>query len=171
MTIFDFRKLYNNNGDTMKILKVIPFLLALIVGLLLSKFIFNMYDASAKVETTFIKSKSVYFLQLGVYSTETNMKESTKNFPYYIYRHENNLYYVYVAITGNREVLSILKGYYKNLGYNLYEKEYRIENKEFLKILNEYDSLLLKLDDTNSYDTIIGNVLKKYKEVVITDKN
>lgn len=151
----------------MKIIKLIPTVMAIIVGVLISKFIFSLYDTDTKLTTTFNQTETVYFLQIGAYSSKENMESSTSSFPHYIYKYDNNLYYVFVAITKNKEVLSKLKGYYKDLGYNIYEKEYNVSNSEFLKILNEYDNLLLKVEDTNTYNTIIGNVLKKYEEVVL----
>lgn len=151
----------------MKIIKLIPTFMAIVVGFLMAKFIFSLYDTDTKLTTTFKQTQTVYFLQVGVYSSKENMESSTSSFPYYIYKYENNLYYVFVAMTKNKEVLSKLKGYYKDLGYNIYEKEYNVSNSEFLELLNEYDDLLLKVEDVSTYKTIIGNVLKKYEEVVV----
>ena len=43
----------------------------------------------------------VFFLELGVYDSEVEMKESTIKFPFYIYTLKDNKYYVYIGITKN----------------------------------------------------------------------
>lgn len=145
---------------------IMPAILCLLIGFLLSKFLLNQYQNRQTITPVFNNSgKKLYFIQYGVYSTEENMRNQAKNLNYYIYHYDNQYYYVFVGITSNVENVEKLKGYFKNLGYDTYVKEFFISNKEFLEIIEYYDLLLEKTSDNDTIKAVCRQVLEKYEEI------
>lgn len=147
------------------------FLSALIIGLLIGRFILNQYTFEGRIVSTFNNGDEVYFIQYGVYSTKESMEESTTSLPYYIYSIEDSKYYVYVGITENEENAQKIKGYYEDLGYIIYVKEFNINNNNFMTVLRQYDSLLKESSDSEVIKTICSQVLNKYEELVLKNVN
>lgn len=145
--------------------KFFPIISAIIIGICLAKFMFNQYNYNSPISTVFNNGTKVYFLQQGVYSNYESMQTALASFSYYIYTLEGDKYYVYVAITGSEENLEKLKGYYSNLGYSIYVKELSINNTEFLNLLEQYDTLLLKSSENSVIEAITIQTLTKYEEL------
>lgn len=145
---------------------IIPTLLALILGIIMAKIVFNQYETEP-IQTVFKENETINILQIGVYSNKDSLKENTKNLENYIYEKKNDLYYVYVGMTKNEENLNKLKKYYKNQGYEIYVKKLVINNKKFLKCLDEYDKIMLKISDEDSINIITNKIIKKYEEYVL----
>lgn len=169
-TILLLLSLDNNNGDKMK-KYLTTFFLALLIGLVIGRFILNQYTFEGRIVPTFKSQETGYFIQQGVYSSKESMEDSTSSLPYYIYNIEDNKYYVYVGITLNKENVDKLKGYYENLGYTTYVKEFNISNDNFLTVLKQYDSLLKESSDEEVIGTVCSQVLNKYEELVLKDVN
>lgn len=151
----------------MKLKFIIPLICAILIGFLLGKFMFNQYDSKTSLKTVFNdKSKSIYFIQQGVYSSKESMETNVSNFTSYIYDVKDNKYYVYVGMTGNKENVSKLEGYFKKMGYDIYVKEFNIDNNAFLESLSQYDELLLQTSDEKAIKTIENQVLSKYEELI-----
>lgn len=146
--------------------KIFPIISAIIIGVCLAKFMFNQYNYNSPLSTVFNNGTKVYFLQQGVYSSYESMQTSLASFSYYIYTLESDKYYVYVAITKSEENLEKLKGYYSNLGYSMYVKELSINNTEFLNLLEQYDTLLLKSSENSVIEAITIQTLTKYEELI-----
>lgn len=145
--------------------KIFPIIAAVIIGVCLAKFMFNQYNYNSPLSTVFNNGTKVYFIQQGVYSNYESMQTSLASFSYYIYTLENDKYYVYVAITKSKENLEKLKGYYSNLGYSIYVKELSVNNTEFLNLLEQYDTLLLKSTENSVIEAITIQTLTKYEEL------
>lgn len=146
---------------------VVPVFLALVVGLILGRFVLNQYEFEGKIISTINNSKQAYFIQQGVYSSESSMKENTKKFPYYIYMINDNKYYVYIGITLLEENMNKIKGYYEEQGYTTYVKELTIDNDSFITVLEQYDTLLKESNDSEVVGTVCSQVLNKYEELVL----
>lgn len=146
---------------------IMPVFMALIVGLVLGRFILNQYTFEGKIIPTISASKQAYFIQQGVYSTKESMESNVKNFPYYIYMIDNDKYYVYIGITLLEENMNKIKGYYGEKGYNTYVKQLSINNEDFIIILEQYDSLLKESSDTEVIGTVCSQILTKYEELVL----
>ena len=142
---------------------IIPIILAILTGFILAKLVFNQYEVE-EIETVFKTNKEVSMIQVGVYSTKENMLESVKNFDYYIYELENDLYHVYVGITTDLGNLNKLKNYYQNKGYSVYVKKVTLDNNEFLDELTAFDKLIKKTDDEKTIKLVSDKILKAYKE-------
>lgn len=156
----------NNIGDNMK-KYIMPIFLALIVGLILGRFVLNQYEFEGKIVSTISKSKNAYFIQQGVYSSKESMEENLKDFAYYIYMIDDGKYYVYIGITFLEENMTKIKGYYKEKGYNTYVKEISVNNENFITVLEQYDSLLKESADSEVIGTVCSQVLNKYEELVV----
>ncbi len=150
---------------------MMTFLAALIIGLVIGRFVLNQYTFEGRIVSTFNTGEKVYFIQQGVYSSRENMESGTKTLPYYIYNIEDNKYYVYIGITENNENADKIKGYYDDLGYITYVKEFNISNNDFMTVLRQYDSLLKESNDSEVIGTICSQVLNKYEELVLKDGN
>lgn len=141
-------------------------LVALIIGLFLSFLFLNQYkDYNGIVVSNNIDN--LYFIQYGVFSSEESMEENTIELQNYVYNIENDLYYVYVGITKDKENTNKIINYYNSLGYEVLLKEYSISNKNFLLELQKYDEVLKSASDSVAISSIINQVLMKYEEVVI----
>lgn len=169
-TILSTLTLDNISGDNMK-KYIMTFALALVIGLVIGRFILNQYTFEGKIVSTFNKQEKAYFIQQGVYSSKENMESATSSLPYYIYSVEDNKYYVYAGISLNLENVDKIKGYYESLGYTTYVKEIFINNNDFITVLTQYDLLLKETKDKQVIGTICSQVLTKYEELVLKNVN
>lgn len=151
----------------MKIKFLFPLVSAIVIGFLLGKFMFNQYDSKANLKTVFNqKGEKVYFLQQGVYSSKESMEKNTSSFDSYIYDLIDEKYYVYVGITKNEQNVQKLQGFFKDMGYIIYVKEFNIDNEAFLEALSNYDEMLLNTDSSKTIKTVISQILSKYEELI-----
>lgn len=145
---------------------IIPLILSLIVGFLLAYYVINQYQDKEKLKTVFEENTTVNFFQYGVYSSEENMKANTLNLNYYIYTISDNKYYVYVGAAKSIEATEKLKGYFKDLKYDIYVKEINIKDISFISELEQYDLLLKETSDKDVIKSICSQILAKYEEMI-----
>ncbi len=151
----------------MKIKFLFPLVSAIVIGFLLGKFMFNQYDSKSNIKTVFNqKGEKVYFLQQGVYSSKESMEKNTSSFDSYIYDLIDEKYYVYVGITKNEQNVQKLQGFFKDMGYIIYVKEFNIDNEAFLEALSNYDEMLLNTDSSKTIKTVVSQILSKYEELI-----
>lgn len=148
---------------------IIPILLALFIGFFYGRFLLNQYGEKETLSSVFHPTKTVYFLQAGAFTSKENMEESFKDYSYYIYSEKEGVYYVYLGITAKPENLQKLKGYFKDIGYDIYGKEFSLSKDGFLEILSQYDALLQGTEDSKTMEAICNQVLAKYEELVLTE--
>lgn len=154
----------------MKVKKILPILLCIIVGVAMSELMFKQYDIEdSKPVLKESESEDLYFAQIGVYSKEENMRASLKNIKNYIYEYKDKKYYAYVGIAKTEKSMDKIKGYYKGIGYNIYVKEKRVQSDSFLEVLNQYEKLLEKTNDKSNIETIASQIISKYEELVEPD--
>ena len=150
---------------------ITTFIAALIIGLVIGRFILNQYTFEGRIVSTFKTQEKAYFIQQGVYSTKEIMEENTKSLPYYIYNINDNNYYFYVGITLENKNVEKIKGYYNDLGYTTYVKEFNINNEDFITVLKQYDLLLKESEDKEVIGTVCSQILNKYEELVLKNVN
>lgn len=156
----------------MKLKFLFPLISAIVIGFLLGKFMFNQYDSKTKIKTVFNqKGEKVYFLQQGVYSSKENMEKNTASFDSYIYDLIDDKYYVYVGITKNEQNVEKLQGFFEDMGYIIYVKEFNIDNVSFLESLETFDTMLSNTDSTKTIKSITSQILSKYEELVQNSKS
>ena len=153
----------------MKLKNIFPVVLCILVGFFMGTFLFNQYNT--KVDPVSLTGENLYFIQAGVFSSEDQMKEAMKDTSYYIYTKENNMYYSYVGITKNKKNLEKLQEFYKSASYDIYVKEIFVSNLSFLTVLDQYELLLEETTDNNVIKSIENQVINKYEELVLNDKD
>jgi len=131
---------------------------------------FNQYEKE-ELEKVSSEKNTVYFLQIGVYSSLDSMKQNLKNVETYIYEEVDNLFYAYVGILNDESNLEKVEGYFKNLDYVIYRKEKKIKSKPFIEILNQYDLMLKETNDSKTIGIIMNQIISKYEELVLNDQN
>ena len=143
-------------------------IISLLVGFLLSNYILKQYD-DYKGITVYKDGEMLYFIEYGVYDNYSDMEKNTINLENYIYQVDDNKYYVYIAITKNDEVLNKINNYYKKLGYNVTTKEFYVTNSEFIKSIENNDSVLLLTNDEVVIGEVVSEGLTSYEKVVINE--
>ncbi len=154
----------------MNLKNILPAILCVLVGFFMSNFMFTQYEKGETIKTAASKN-TVYFMQIGVYSSIDNMKENLKNIETYIYEEKDNLYYAYVGIVKGEENLEKVEGYFKSLDYVIYRKEKQISNAAFLEVLSQYEIMLKETEDSQTIGTIMTQVISKYEELVLSDQD
>lgn len=144
---------------------LLTIIFALIIGFFLGNFLLKQYN-DYETLTVSSNSKEVYFFQYGVYSSLENMEENTINLENYIYKIEDEKYYVYIGLTGNKNNIDKLSNHYKKLGYEVIIKSFYISNKEFIILLNNFDEVIKNTEDSTVISSIICQTLQKYEDVV-----
>ena len=113
---------------------------------------------------------TIYFLQIGVYKSKEQANDDTKSIDNKLILKEDNKYYVYSGISKNKDNLKKISKLYNNLGYNLYIKQKRIINQEFLVNLEQFDKLLSDTNINEEINTINSVILSSYEEMVINSE-
>ena len=88
-----------------------------------------------------------------------------------VFNPENNMYYSYIGITKNKKNLAKLQDFYNSAGYDIYVREIFVSNLSFLTVLDQYDMLLNETTDKTVIKSIENQVINKYEELVLNDKN
>lgn len=138
---------------------LIIIIISLFIGFLFSYYVIKEYDDA--VLPTFLNGKTVYLVQQGIYSNYDNMINNTKAIDNYIYEVKNELYYVYVGMSLSKDNAMKIQ--------NIYEFETTVTtitlNNEFIKTIEQYDSLLSETNDKDAIKEICKQLLSKYKSV------
>ena len=140
-------------------------LLAIFIGIIIGKYIFNEYKESA-ISTMSEDETYIYLMQYGVYSNETNLKDNTKQLKNYFYYEDNDGYHVLIGITKNKKLKQKIMDSY-SITENIYMKKEKVDNQEFIELLSQYDLLV---DQTEEKDIILASekqVLSKYEELIL----
>lgn len=145
---------------------IFSILIALLVGFFLAKTFLEQYDSYQGIKFTSNNGEMLYFIKYQSYSSEEEMEKNTLSLTNYIYHKNKDNYEVYIGITGESENLIKLNNYFSSLGYTTFTEEYLVTNKEFLKELKNYDSILEGTDDTVVIASINSQILEKYEEFV-----
>ncbi len=142
-----------------------PVFISLCIGISMAYFIIDQYESYDGI-TVSKQAENIYYIQKGVYSNKESMENNMKEFTSYIYKVDENMYYTYIGITTKKENAIKIQKYYKEKGYETYVKQKITDNREFINILVQYDSILSKTEDGESIKTICNQVLSKYEEYV-----
>jgi hypothetical protein len=140
---------------------------ALVVGFIMGKIFLEQYDAFNGIRVTSNNGELLYFIRFGVYDSIESLEKDTISLTNYIYNEIDGKYYVYVGITRNSKNLIKISNYYSTLGYTTITEEFLVTNKEFLKELENYDSILDGTVDEIVISSVSNLILGKYEELVI----
>lgn len=142
-------------------------LLAILIGILFGKIMFNQYDG--KLKEVFNEEEKVYFLQQGVYSSLESVSKNTATVNHYVVEKDDLYYRVYAGITKNEKNIDKIREVLIAAGNDIYVRKLNLNQASFLDILTQYDLLLEKTDEKTQILQIQKQVLNQYKELVIDD--
>ena len=143
-------------------------LLSLVIGFFLSYFIFKQYKSYNGI-TVYKEGDEYFFLERGVYDSKTDMEKNSINLENYIYRKENNKYYMYVGITKNKDNLKKMKNYFNNKNIDTNSKKFYISSTKFSESINNLDNILVNSNDEIVVYEIINQGLSTYEEIILND--
>ena len=95
------------------------------------------------------------------------MEKNSINLENYIYRKEDNKYYMYVGITKNKDNLKKMKNYFNNKNIDTNSKKFYISSTKFSESINNLDNILINSDDEIVINEIINQGLTKYEEIIL----
>lgn len=151
-------------GDNMKnTIKYI--LIAILLGIIIGKYVFNEYKIDQE-DSKVMKDYYVYLMQYGVYANKGNMIEICKNIKNYFYFKDSDGYHVIIGITKNKENK---KKIVDSLGLteNIYMKREKIDNNEFMQLIEQYDNLINQTEDKEIITNAQKQILSNYEELII----
>lgn len=136
------------------------FLLSIVVGVLISIYIFKQYDVlEAKTSNKFM------FLQAGTYDKVDTIENDMIKIKNYIIEENDGVYNTYVGITASNSNFEKLKKYYNSLGLNITLKEKNIDNEIFNDYIIKYDAILEDTEEEKVITLISNKVITKYKDL------
>ena len=124
-----------------------------------------LYQKAPDSISVFQEDNAYYFLQEGVYSSKKIMQENAGDLTNKLTILEDNKYYVYVGITKTRENAEKIQKIYKDMGYQTYIKEMKLDNEEFSNNVVQFDLLVKESDSADDILTIEEVVLANYEEL------
>ena len=136
-------------------------------GVFLGTYIYKSSRISTK--EVFNENNKIYLMQYGVYSTEDSMKNSTSSLSDYFYFRDKDGYHVIIGVIENKNIANKIRDSY-NIRDNIYYKEVKISNMEFLQSLRQYDSLVSSLSDKTSIINAEKQILSKYEELILNNE-
>ena len=135
-----------------------PLILAILLGFLSAKIVYSIYNPE-KEETY-----NSYFVQSGVYSSKSVLKEELKKLEAYTLEEYDNKTYVYVGISSTLANANKIKEIYQNMGINTYIKKKKINSLEFLSNLEQYDILVDSVSKKEDLISILNVILSTYED-------
>lgn len=144
------------------------FLFIIVLGVLSGFYIFKQYEKEKAAELL-SETSTVYLLQYGVYKDIDNMKSAGASIADYFYYKENDGYHIIIGITEKKDLSNKIKDAYK-IDNNIYIKEKKINNNEFLESLRQYDNLVSSSDSDIAITNAEKQILSKYEELVLKNE-
>lgn len=145
---------------------IVPIIISILLGGLCGKFVFSQYQMKEEV---FNENNTVYFLQQGVYSTESSLDQNTEQLNSKVTVLEDGKYYVYIGITKDLENAQKVKEMFEEKGYQIYQKELPVSNYEFINNLEQYDILLKSAKKEEEIQSVMDVILASYEETVLSN--
>lgn len=142
---------------------IITIILAISIGFLLSNYMIKKYGDNPLSLPVFNETESIFLIQQGVYSSYESMQNNTSNLTDYIYSNIDNMFYVYIGVTLDRENVTKLQQYYKDKNITTIVKTTTINDSNFITSLRQYDTILKETNDSSTIKEICKQVLRKYK--------
>ena len=141
---------------------IIRCLIFLIGGIVVGNHLYQKVNPN--LLNVFKEQDKYYCLQQGVYSSKDSMQKETRDISPKLVIEKDNKYYVYLAITGNKDNAEKLKMYLEEDGISSYLKEIKVESKDFINNVREFDILIENTNRKNEVYTIEEVVLSNYEK-------
>ena len=153
----------------MQYFKKMSFFLFIIgLGIFSGFYIYKQYEKE-KLKELSSETSTVYLLQYGVYKDIDNMKTAGASIADYFYYKENDGYHIIIGITEKKDLANKIKNAY-NIENNIYIKEKKIDNNEFIESLRQYDNLITSSDSDIAITNAEKQILSKYEELVLKNE-
>lgn len=156
---------YSVDGDEKMKKTMLLAVIFVVLGAICGNYLYQKAPDSISV---FQEDNAYYFLQEGVYSSKEIMQENVGDLANKLTVLEDNKYYVYVGITKTRENAEKIQKIYKDMGYQTYIKEMKLDNEEFSNNVVQFDLLVKESDSADDILTIEEVVLANYEELIGT---
>ena len=157
--------MYSVDGDEKMKKTMLLAVIFVVLGAICGNYLYQKAPDSISV---FQEDNAYYFLQEGVYSSKEIMQENAGDLTNKLTILEDNKYYVYVGITKTRENAEKIQKIYKDMGYQTYIKEMKLDNEEFSNNVVQFDLLVKESDSADDILTIEEVVLANYEELIGT---
>ncbi len=128
---------------------------------------FSQYRGN--IQEVVVNTEPIYLLQQGVYSSIESMEENTMSLSDYLYVKQDDKYYVYLGITGNKELADKLKNNYSNV--DIYVKENNISNQGLILKIRENDKTIQEESDKKNLLSLSKKSLEIYEETMKAAKS
>lgn len=145
--------------------KIVFSVLFLVTGLVVGNNLYSKIDPS--VLSTFKESNEFFLLQEGIYNDKESMQNQTRDINPKVYEIKDDKYYVYVGITSNKDNAEKLKEIYKKNNIDVYIKNIKIKDKDFINNLNQFDILIESTNNPNEVLTIEEVVLSGFNNKIL----
>ena len=145
--------------------KIVFSVLFLVTGLVDGNNLYSKIDPS--VLSTFKESNEFFLLQEGIYNDKESMQNQTRDINPKVYEIKDDKYYVYVGITSNKDNAEKLKEIYKKNNIDVYIKNIKIKDKDFINNLNQFDILIESTNNPNEVLTIEEVVLSGFNNKIL----
>ena len=139
---------YINYGDK-KMKKVIPYVLAILLGYFVANLIFDYQN-----------SKLVGF-QLGVYNSLSLAKEYNKKYPSSIIIKDDDVYRLFYSVLSNDKVIEKMEDYLNQEKIAFYKKEIMVKDNGLIKALSKYETSMIDVSD-DSFKAINELIMESY---------
>ena len=137
-------------------------IISILIGFFLGSLIFTKKELLFKEK----KENKYYFLQEGVYSDKSIIKDSQLSTKPKVIEYLNDKIYIYVGITKDLEVAEKLVSIYENNNIKLSIKEKYNSNEELKNNVEQFDFLINSTKDNDEILKIEEVVLANYEEII-----
>ena len=139
-------------------------IIAVLIGIIIGKYIFNEYKNEN--DHAVVKENYIYLMQYGVYTNKDTMLENCKKIKNYFYFKDTDGYHVIIGIIKNKKnkqkIVESLQ-----ITENIYMKREKIDNIEFLQLIEQYDNLIEQTEDKEIIINAQKQVLSNYEELIL----
>lgn len=132
-----------------KLKKIIPYLLAVLLGYLVSNLVFDY------------QNYKLTGFQLGVYNSYELANEYSKKYPFSIIVRDDDVYRLFYSILSNQEVINKMEDYLNTQKIAFYKKEITIKDNGLLKALNKYENSMLNSTE-ESFNALNRVIMESY---------
>ena len=139
--------------------------IAILSGLILGSLFYRQYEKEQNLDIEY----NTYLLQFGIFNTNEEMKNKTKDLENYLVIERDNKYYVYLGISTKKDNAKKVQEVFSDNKIDVTIKKSIINDIEFVSNLEQFDVLL---DSAQTYEDVLAInevILSSYEEMVLVD--
>lgn len=144
--------------------KVIPYVISLILGTIFGYLVFEKTDFNIK--EVFGEYEEVTGFQLGVFNDIEVAKEFKNKYTPSVILKDDDVYRVYYSILKSDDVVSKMEDYLSNREISFYKKKLVIHDGELIRAINTYEGGILKGSD-KVIESVNSLIMASCKEGVL----